>query len=264
MAEVPVIQILDRKNYFKQALVPLPDALPLPPLAESSIRMRTEVMCLTTNNFSYCQFGHLFGWWDVHPIPPSTPAPYNDTSILDSTFAGVPKGSYVWGYLPIGTLPQDLHVKAGDIPGLVIVTDEFRQKQMRVYNRYTVYPESLGREIEARSDAVAYDALVRVMHMTGYLMARYLPTSAAPPWSSAAAGLDVVWVNASDMLMSAIEQNGERGFADEYEAAWRKYRDAGIKGFRVVWGEGIEDVKKGWDRFARNEVKADEGLAFKV
>ncbi|XXG98387.1 Chromatin structure remodeling complex protein sfh1 [Hypoxylon texense] len=411
MAEVPVIQILDKKNYFKQALVPVPDALP-PPLKESSIQIRTEALALTTNNFAYCRVGDLLGWWDVHPIPESTPAPYNDTSVygrincwgyakvLDSTFDGVPKGSYVWGYLPIGTLPQNLRVKAGDVPGQVLVTDAFRQKQLPIYNRYLVFPASVGGEIEAKSDGVAYDALIRVMHTTAYLMTDFMypadparsvcltpqqadlagatvvafapgskvgqafayllrqragsakpykiigaaseysrayvestgvydevvsttadgdPASvlarlgaskdakvavfdfggrAGAAWKWAAAllasgyartqitaigadvsdptaegaaagppqipGLDTSQVNASGLLTAATEREGEREFFEAYEKAWGEYRGKGIKGVKVVWGEGMEDVREGWDRFTRNEVKADEGWVFKV
>ncbi|KAI1770748.1 hypothetical protein F4818DRAFT_455521 [Hypoxylon cercidicola] len=407
MAEVPVIQILDKKNYFTQALIPLPNALPLPPLKESSIQIRTEAFCLTSNNFSYCKIGDLLGWWDVHPIPPSTPAPHNDTSIygrincwgyakvLDSTFAGAPQGSYVFGYLPIGTLPQNLRVEAGNVPGQVIVTDEFRRKQLPIYNRYVVSPASLSQEIEARSDAVSYDALVRVMHLTAYLMTRYMfpadpsrsvslepaiadlagatvvnlapgskvglafahllreragpakprhilgaasehsrayventglydavastsddpaavlarlgvppdakvavydfggragaarrwaaalkaayprtqltavgsevsePTGSGPP-PPPPAGIDVSQVNADGLLTLAMARDGERAFWEAYEEAWRRYRGVQIRGFRVTWAEGMEAVQEGWDRFARNEVRADEGLMFRV
>ncbi|KAI1416757.1 hypothetical protein F5Y13DRAFT_152996 [Hypoxylon sp. FL1857] len=408
MAEVPVIQILDKKNYFKQALVPLPNALPLPPLKGSSLRIRTEVLCLTSNNFTYCKLGELLHWWYVHPIPPSTPAPYNDAStygrincwgyakVLDSTFDSVPKGSYVWGYLPIGTLPLDFQVKPGNVPGQFIVTEAYRQQQLPVYNRYLVFPESLGKEIEAKADAIAYDALVRVMHLTGYLMAEFMfppdPTqsvnlkpeqadltdatiiSFAPgskvglafayllrtqrpaakprrilgaaseysrafvqstglydavaatsedplavlarldtpadgkvvifdfggragvPWKWAAAikaayprvqfvvvgaevsdpaagggapaqrpdGVDVAQVMADTLLTAATQKVGEREYFDGMNASWERLRREGFKGFRVNWGEGMEAVKEGWDKFARNEVQADEGLVFKV
>ncbi|KAI1107723.1 hypothetical protein F4804DRAFT_296920 [Jackrogersella minutella] len=197
MAEVPVIQILDKKNYFKQALVPLPNALPLPPLGESSLRVRTEVLCVTSNNFSYCRHGETFGWLDVHPIPPSTPAPYSDTS----TYGRI----NCWGYLPIGTLPQDFQVKQGNVPNQFIVTEPYHQKQLPVYNRYMVFPETLSKEIEARSD----------------------------------------------------------GFEGMFKSCEGLRKD-GFKGFRVNWGEGMEAVKEGWDRFARNEAQADEGLVFKL
>ncbi|KAJ2978781.1 hypothetical protein NUW58_g7387 [Xylaria curta] len=50
--EIPSIQVLDKKDYFKQALVSLPNALPYPALAPSSLRLRTTVLSLTVNNFT--------------------------------------------------------------------------------------------------------------------------------------------------------------------------------------------------------------------
>ncbi|KAI1504595.1 hypothetical protein F5X99DRAFT_423443 [Biscogniauxia marginata] len=446
MAEVPVIQVLDKENYFTQALVPLPDALPLPPLtADSSLRIRTEVLSLTLNNFTYARLGSLLGWWDVHPLPPSAPAPYSDAarygrtncwgyaSVLESTFAGAPAGSYVWGYLPIGTLPQDVEVEpAGpvdEVPGQITVTSAHRAHVMPVYNRYFVYPPALGADVAARADAVARDAVLRVMHLTGYLLARYAfapdPAGAVYPgfgadpspdldlWgpgeSDLGGGCTVVvfapgskaalsfayllrlrgaedgeaggegaarprrvigvasrhsvdfvrrtgvydevvcsadadagaadvlarsgagdtdkiavfefggrdgaaarWAlalqeryarvqfvgvgselpseeeegrggeargrpppthvgrarlvraNTDDMRRRAIEKVGEGEFYRGLESSWRELRGKGFEGFRVVWGEGMEDVRRGWERLGRGEVGPDEGLVFKV
>ncbi|KAI1211016.1 uncharacterized protein F4807DRAFT_47299 [Annulohypoxylon truncatum] len=424
MSEVPVIQILDKKNYFKQALVAYPNALPLPPLAESSLRIRTEVISITTNNFCYCKLGDVFNWWSVHPIPPDTPAPYSDAAtygrinawgyarVLESTFAAVPTGSYVWGYLPIGTLPLDFRVAPGAVPGQFLVTEPYRQQLLPVYNRYTFFPApsaaALADRIAAKDDGVAYDALVKVMHLTAYLMDRFMypadsarsvslrpeqadlsnatvvvfapgskvglafahllrqrqkgagkprrvvgaaseaslpfvrgtgvydtvvSTTAADPlttladldstnadvnaeskdkkvviydfggragvaWKWAAAigakyprtryvavgievsdpttagdaaqqpakpdGLEVDQVNADGMLTAAVGQVGEKEFFEGFEKSWSGFREEGIKGFQIRWGEGIESVKEGWDRFARNEVTAAEGLVFKL
>ncbi|KAI0840697.1 hypothetical protein F5Y06DRAFT_261552 [Hypoxylon sp. FL0890] len=409
MAEVPVVQILDKKNYFKQALVALPNALPLPALKESSLRIRTEVLCLTSNNFTYCKLGELLHWWDVHPIPPSAPAPYNDAStygrincwgyakVIESTFDSVPKGSYVFGYLPIGTLPLDFEVKAGNVPGQFIVTETYRQQQLPIYNRYFVFPETLGKEIEAKADTIAYDALVSIMHLTGYLMTQFMfppdptqsvnlkpeqadltdatiinfapgskvglaftyllrnqrttakprrilgaaseysrafvqttglydevATTSADPldvlsrldtpkdekvvifdfggragvaWKWAAAiksayprtqvvgvgaevsdpeteaggppvqrpdGVDVAQVMADSLQTAAMRRVGEREYFEGLNASWERLRREGFKGFRVKWGEGMEAVKEGWDKFARAEVHADEGLVFKL
>ncbi|KAI0387719.1 hypothetical protein F5Y04DRAFT_10252 [Hypomontagnella monticulosa] len=179
-----IVQILDKKNYFKQHLVLIPGNLPA--LKPSSLRVQTEVLCLTSNNFTYCKLADMANWWDVHPIPPNTPAPFNDPAtygriscwgyakVLESTFEGVPAGSHVWGYLPIGTLPIDFEVKTGNVENQVIVTEAYRQNQLPLYNRYLVFPESIGKEIEAKTDGVAYDSLFRVTHLTGYLMAEYM------------------------------------------------------------------------------------------
>ncbi|KAI1092686.1 hypothetical protein F5B19DRAFT_492105 [Rostrohypoxylon terebratum] len=409
MSEVPVVQILDKKNYFKQALVSYPTALSsLPPLGDSSLRIRTEVLSVTSNNFTYARIGDLLHWWSVHPLPRDTPAPYDDAAtygrisawgyarVLASTFASVPAGSYVYGYLPLGTLPLDFRVKRGVVPNQFLVTEPYRQKLLPIYNRYTFYPATLGREIAAKTDAVAYDALFKVMHLTAYLIADFmyppdpsravsltpsqadladatvlafapgskvglafgymlrrqrdagkpahvlgaaspssqafvrntgvydsvLSTSADPlatlqelgvsddgkvviydfggragvAWKWAAAigatyprtryvavgsevsdpaeagaerpakpeSLEVDQVNADGILTAAMAQVGEKEFWDGFEKSWEGLRREGFKGFKVNWGEGMEDVKEGWDRYARNEVTAAEGLVFKI
>ncbi|KAH8881091.1 hypothetical protein GQ53DRAFT_735983 [Thozetella sp. PMI_491] len=208
VTDVPVIQVLNKEHYFTQALVPLPSALPYPPLASSSLRVRTKVLALTVNNFTYARLGFLAGWWDVHPLPASTPAPYADAKkygrisawgwaeVLNSTHVSVPAGSLLWGYQPIGTLAQDLEVRDDDATGQVIVTSEYRQGIMPIYNRYIVatgaVAEVLRRDIDDRTEGVAYDALVRVMFETAYLMNRYTlgalavapsPIPDAAPWT---------------------------------------------------------------------------------
>ncbi|KAI8626320.1 hypothetical protein F5Y19DRAFT_226761 [Xylariaceae sp. FL1651] len=447
--EIPAIQILDKKNYFQQTLLPLPNALPYPALGPSSLRLRTSVLSLTVNNFTYAALGTLRNWWDVHPLPPSTPAPYNDASkygrinawgyaeVLESTVPEVPKGSYLWGYVPLGTLPQDLEVELhpnGNIADQIFVTNAYRRHLMSIYNRYFVYPASsssspIGAEIAQKTSGVAYDALLRVMHATAFLMARFAfsadpartidpvpgpdddavqqqwgaqnadlrdatvlvfapgskaalafaallrardgaeekqdddddgrparivgvpseaskafvegtglydavaPTSSDPAaalrnvgheeeeedggkkkkivifdfggrdgiamrWAAAlapssnnnnnnllyvrvgsgiidpskglpAAGASqppftVAQVSAGDMRRRAMKRVGEERYWAEEMASWEKFRREGIKGFGVNWGEGMEDVIRGWDRLARGEVLPSEGLVYKL
>ncbi|KAI2620033.1 hypothetical protein GGR54DRAFT_112849 [Hypoxylon sp. NC1633] len=410
MADVPVVQILEKKSYFKQAIVPLPNALPLPSLGESSLRIRTELLCITANNATYCKVGDVYHWWDVHPIPPSAPAEYSDPTIygrtncwgyakvIDSTFGSVPKGSYVWGYLPLGTLPLDLQVKQGNVPDQVIVTDDYRQKQIAIYNRYLVFPASLGKEIEAKASGVAYDSLIRVMHLTAYLIQNFMfpsdptqsvtlkpeeadladatvinfapaskvglslayllrhqrqtskprrvvgaasehsiafaratqlydevaPTSTDPlallsslgvpqdgkvvlfdfggragvgyKWfvaikqkfpraqlvfvgmevtdPAAAApgsappkrpeGDGIAGVHAGILQDLAMGKVGEVEYFRGLNESWEGLRKDGFSGFTVTWGQGMADVGRGWDKFAKNEARADEGLVFTI
>ncbi|KAI0205269.1 hypothetical protein F4808DRAFT_411113 [Astrocystis sublimbata] len=191
--EVPSIQILNKENYFQQALVPFPNAIPYPPLGPSSLRLRTSVLSLTVNNFTYATLGTLLKWWDVHPLPAGTPAPYNDSSkygrisawgyaeVLESTVSAIPKGSFLWGYVPLGTLAQDLEVRMHDtIADQVFVTSAYRQHVMPIYNRYFVFPaSSLSGEIASKTPALAHDAVLRVMHATAFLMADFVFSSDA-------------------------------------------------------------------------------------
>lgn len=188
MSEIPVIQVLEKERYFNQHLVSLPDAVLNAPLGPSSVRLRTKVMSLSSNNMTYAQAGFLMKWWGVHPLPPSTPAPFNDATkygrincwgfaeVLDSTHPSVSKGGYIWGYLPIGTLAQDLVVEKGQVPGQVFVKNDYRQEQFSMYNRYFVFPPDLGSQIESRANGVAYDAILRVMYETAYLINRFVFT----------------------------------------------------------------------------------------
>ncbi|KAI1332661.1 hypothetical protein F5Y16DRAFT_407342 [Xylariaceae sp. FL0255] len=195
---VPVIQVLEREHYFNQALVSVPSALPYPSLAPSSLRIRTKLMSLSANNFTYAKFGFLFNWWNVYPIPEGTPSPYSDTTkygrvsawgwaeVVESTHDSVPVGSMIWGYVPIGTLAHDVKVRDADVPGQILAINESRQILMSIYNRYFTCTgtaaDDLKKSIDSGSDSAAYDALVRVMFETAYLMNRYMfGTSAALP-----------------------------------------------------------------------------------
>ncbi|KAJ7484015.1 hypothetical protein B0H11DRAFT_2192978 [Mycena galericulata] len=137
MAEsVPVVQILDKSHFTKQHLVSLPDAYPLPPLVPDSIR--------------------ILGWWDVW-APPSLglPAPYDDGAKFGCAHlcVGVRRGGrehasrrasrQLYGYVPIGTLPEDLHIAPTEVAGHWVETNR------------------------------AWDALMRVLFETSYVTNRY-------------------------------------------------------------------------------------------
>ena len=81
---------------------------------------------------------------------------------------------------------------------------------------------------------------------------------------NATAATGQVTVNADDMLRRAIEKVGPRAFYEGLDASWQRFKSAGIEGLKFRWGEGMEDVIKGWDRLARGEVGSDEGLIFKI
>ena len=189
MASVPVIQVLSKQSYEDQHIVPIPSALPLAPLAPSSLRIGSTIISLTTNNFSYARIGHLLGWWDVHPLPPSIPAEYADPTaygrisawgygtVLESTLSGpsaskIPVGTQMYGYLPIGTLPVDMQVEINaSVPGQFFEISKGRAHLMPVYNRYMFYPPAKTVE-EKESQGV--DALYQVLFETGYMMNRFV------------------------------------------------------------------------------------------
>jgi Protein of unknown function (DUF2855) len=184
MASPPVIQVLSKNNYEDQYLVSLPETYPLPPLGLSSIRIKSTILSLTTNNFSYARIGHLLGWWDVHPLPPSIPTQYSDPTkfgrisawgyaeVIENNVSGLQIGTQFYGYLPIGTLPLDMEVKLDDIPGQFLEVSKQRENQLPIYNSYLFYPPS-SRGLGDK-ESLGYDALMLVLFQTGYMINRYV------------------------------------------------------------------------------------------
>ncbi|KAF4632314.1 hypothetical protein G7Y89_g5812 [Cudoniella acicularis] len=189
---VPVVQILSRNNYEDQYIVDLPDALPLPNLPPFSLRVRANIISLTTNNLSYARVGHLFGWWGVHPLPPSIPSKFADPekygrisawgygTVIESNAKNVDGslievGTEVYGYLPIGTLPVDLLVKPdADVPGQFTDISEHRKDILPIYNRYMIHtPGSECQKPEVKRSR-GLDALFQVLFETSYLINRYI------------------------------------------------------------------------------------------
>ncbi|KIM94450.1 hypothetical protein OIDMADRAFT_149480 [Oidiodendron maius Zn] len=185
---VPRIQILSKNNYEEQYIVSLTDTIPLAPLHNSAIRVSPKILSLTTNNFTYARLGHLVGWWDVHPLPPSTPAGFSDVKkygrisawgygvVVESNVTGVEVGTQLYGYLPIGTLPVDLEVQlTPNIPGQILEISKQREKLMSIYNRYMLYSPATTQEEKAKEkQSQGYDSLFQVLFETGYLINRFV------------------------------------------------------------------------------------------
>ncbi|ETR97922.1 hypothetical protein M419DRAFT_90358 [Trichoderma reesei RUT C-30] len=200
----PQIQMLEKADYTKQHLITLHDAYPLPQLTAGDIRIRSRIISITTNNFTYARLGHLLGWWDVWAVPPSLPAPYNDTSkygrvsawgyceVIESQNDKVPIGTKLYGYLPIGDYPEILQVAVDDDTGHVLEISERRAKQMRIYNRYLPYPPDT--DLMADKSSRGLDSALLPFFETSYLLNRYAfawdstklthPLGLPLPWSS--------------------------------------------------------------------------------
>jgi hypothetical protein len=207
-AEVPTIQILQKSDYTKQHIVALPSSLPLPPLAPSSVRVRTSIFSLTTNNLSYARMGALLGWWDVHPLPSSTPAEFADPTtfgriscwgygtVIESTAEALGVGTEVFGYLPIGTLPVDLKVELVEGVRQFNEVSQVRASQLTAYNRYRYFPASSKAPTAAEKEAKGLDALLMVLMETAYAInaftfgpAHIHPSGAQQPWTAESADI---------------------------------------------------------------------------
>ncbi|KAL2073275.1 hypothetical protein VTL71DRAFT_10599 [Oculimacula yallundae] len=190
---IPAIQVLSRQNYEDQHIVSLPNAYPLAPLGSSSIRVQSTVISLTTNNLSYARFGHMLGWWDIHPLPPSIPSEFSDPvkfgriscwgfgEVIESNVADIKMGEQVFGYLPIGDLPVDMEVKMNDkVTQQFFEVSKHRAHVLAIYNRYYISPSfKTGQE---RSQALEGQGLESIYFLfaTGYCINRFLF-----PWNPA-------------------------------------------------------------------------------
>ncbi|KAF2827255.1 hypothetical protein CC86DRAFT_369433 [Ophiobolus disseminans] len=183
------IHVLDKANYSNHRLVSLQDTTPttLPP---SSLRLRPKILGLTTNNLTYARHGHLMGWYDIYPLPPSTPAPYNDAQtygrvaawgyaeIVESSVLGINRGQAVYGFLPISSGLETVCVESAEHGGMkiknqLVVLDAHRQHLWQIYNRYTIFP-SLPTLIASRgADALGWDALMQGLFATGYNLSTF-------------------------------------------------------------------------------------------
>lgn len=58
---------------------------------------------------------------------------------------------------------------------------------------------------------------------------------------------------------------GHKTYFEELLTEWKMYREGGVqKGLQLVWGKGMDDVGKGWERLYKGEVGPDEGLVFEL
>ena len=218
----PVIQVLSKENYTEQHLVSLPDTqLKLDPLPASRVRVKSRLLALTTNNLSYARMGHLFGWWDVHPLPAATPAPFNDASkygrvsawgfgeVLESDLVeNVPSGTLLYGYLPIGTLPVDLRLDPSPlVKGHFVETSPHRSHLWNLYNRYIILPRSAKVDTaEQAFSSLAWDALLLVFFECGYNINRFVF-----PWDGAGVSAvhplgvpEMSWPDSSSRLTKSV------------------------------------------------------------
>jgi len=70
------IHVVSKQDNAVTATFPYDE--PLPQLAESSVRVKTDCIAITSNNLGYARIGTLLHWWDIYPVPSAAPAPYHN------------------------------------------------------------------------------------------------------------------------------------------------------------------------------------------
>lgn len=70
-------------------------------------------------------------------------------------------------------------------------------------------------------------------------------------------------INASAIKHQATQIVGEQQYFDDFWREFAAFKEQGaVKGLRLFWGHGMDDVGKGWERLYKGEVGPDEGLVF--
>ncbi|KAL6235026.1 hypothetical protein BDW75DRAFT_230632 [Aspergillus navahoensis] len=176
------IHVVSKANSRQHVTFDLPPAVS-PPLKPSSIRVRSTLLSLTSNNLTYALHGTFLRWWDAYPVPHSAPAPYNDSSewgivpawglatVLDSTLPQLPQGTILFGFWPTGSHAVDLELAPSELDGHWKEISEHRAHLMPLYNRYRV----LDTQRKDLAD-FAWDAAVGTIFVAGYLLSQYIFT----------------------------------------------------------------------------------------
>ncbi|KAJ5817246.1 hypothetical protein N7447_009479 [Penicillium robsamsonii] len=201
-------------------------------LSESSVRIRTQLISLTSNSLTYALMGGFLRWWDAYPVSEDYPAPYNDpaawgivpawgyATVEETTIPELPKGTLLFGFWPTTNTPTDLKLKRGLPEGHWIETSDHRQQLMPLYNRYTVTPSStpisdlttalnpLSDSAQNELDRMAWTALF-IGGVAGYVLSEYVFSSNPnqPPIHPLGNQAGLPWTQSDGDLSSAIVVN---------------------------------------------------------
>ncbi|KAK5948518.1 hypothetical protein OHC33_010414 [Knufia fluminis] len=198
------LRLVHKTHYNTQIFHPL--ATPSTTLPPSTLRIRTSLLGLGSNNLSYCAAGDLLHWWDAYPPPTDVdiPAPHNDTdlaaygiapgwgyaTVLDSTIPEIAAGRILYGFIPISGHAVDLTLRRVEGTGFNgthwIEVSEQRAKVMNLYQRYMVMPDTFSlpandsKQGAKQGQGVHVDPLtlftpvLKPVWEAGWLLARYV------------------------------------------------------------------------------------------
>lgn len=148
------IHVVSKQGNTRHAVCKLTGTQPRSQLAPSSVRVRVEIISLSSNNLSYARGGTILHWWDAYPVPEDAPPPFNDASewgivpawgfarVTDATIPSIPVGSHLWGMWPTSSHSVDLQLEPVDsaASGLWAETSPHRSSLMTMYNHYQYIP----------------------------------------------------------------------------------------------------------------------------
>ncbi|RDW68898.1 DUF2855 family protein [Aspergillus mulundensis] len=175
------IHLISKANIAEHLTIDVPPSDS--PLKPSSVRIRSSLLSLTSNNLSYALLGTYMHWWDTCPVPLTLPPPYNNPSdygivpawglatVLDSTIPSLTPGTILWGFWPTGSHAFDLTLTPAELPGHYKEVSAHRKDVLPLYNRYRVF-DTQGNDLST----FGWDAAVGTIFVAGYLLAEYMFT----------------------------------------------------------------------------------------
>ncbi|KAL4924813.1 DUF2855 family protein [Aspergillus undulatus] len=173
------VHVISKANNTKHATFQLPN--PTTPLKPSSIRIRSSLLSLSSNNLSYALHGTRLAWWDTYPVPPSAPAPYNDptewgivpawglATVLESTVPEITPGTALYGFWPTSSRAVDLEIAPAEVEGHYKEVSAHRQTLMPIYNRLSIF-DTQGKDLSELGWVVGG---LRPIFMAGYVLSEY-------------------------------------------------------------------------------------------
>lgn len=231
MASRSLLHVVSKQNVAEHAVVPF-ESQPTT-LAPSSIRVRTHLAGLSTNNLSYALFGTLMHWWDTYPVPSSAPAPYNNANdwgivpawgyarVLESTIPSIAADSFLWGYWPTTSHAVDLTLAAAEPEGHWLEVSAHREKLFALYNRYIQVPHAVDDGV-SNTNRDAWTASLKPVAECGYLINRYTfatPASGIKP--AHPVGMGLPWTEADADLSRAVLVNLSASGKTARSFAWQ-------------------------------------------
>ncbi|KGO46291.1 Protein of unknown function DUF2855 [Penicillium expansum] len=201
-------------------------------LSDSSVRIRTQLISLSSNNLTYARMGGFLRWWDAYPVSEDYPAPYNDSSawgivpawgyatVEETTIPELSKGTLIYGFWPTISTPTDLKLKRGSPDGHWVEISDHRQQLMPLYNRYRVTPTStpifdlttahnpLSDSAQDELDRMAWTALF-IGGVAGFVLSEYVFSSSPtqPPIHPLGNQAGLQWTLSDGDLSSAVVVN---------------------------------------------------------
>ncbi|KAJ5622507.1 hypothetical protein N7528_005739 [Penicillium herquei] len=148
------VHVVSKQDISERATFTLP-AAELGELSPSSVRIRPQLVSLTSNNLTYATLGTTIKWWDAYPVQENYPVPYNDSSkwgiapawgfasVEETKIPNLAPETLLFGFWPTSAAPIDLKLEQSTPNGHWIETSEYRQTLMPLYNRFMVTPLSI-------------------------------------------------------------------------------------------------------------------------